>query len=60
MFFFLKNEEFEEELELQKEITNNRAEELETLRAKYQNSLDAIEELEKKVILNIDNISISN
>lgn len=49
--FFLpfQYEEFEEELKLLREQAINRAEELESLQAKYQSNLDTIKELEKDV-----------
>ncbi len=47
--FFLQFEELEEELDLQRELALKRSQELESLRAKYQSNLDAIQELEKNV-----------
>ena len=42
-------EELEEELEIQRELTLDRCQELETLRIKYQNTVDNLSDLENKV-----------
>jgi len=49
MYFSKQFEELEEELEMLRELTLNRCQELEILRTKYQNTLNSLSELEKNV-----------